>query len=454
MFSLKIKLICSSDSATRDSALAVLNEFNVRCSKIDKINDELMLLYCNTHQDVDRVFSSECIKKLKNIGYTPHEPPYLQANRSIIVKRLDKCIYDMPVDRMKIELESANNWMQVKTIYKFPNSKTIKITLIDQDMAQRAQSRGLFMFQLVVPATDISIEEYINMMVCYKCYEWDNHLASKCPKDDSYMICSLCSSTQHIFKNCESDIRLCVNCGGNHSTLSYACPVRKVKAKSFMSKNSNTNPVPSPNTVNPNKLYSHAVSSNNNILSGVDVGDKIVKASMCIMISSLMNHQVRSDYEKYLGSLLQMNDLPLIKLGNIKLPVTNLSNDLVIKKPDGDLCMNLGDYSKMNVVNSDIQDDVLLENSDVSTSSDSENVSTDNKVVSKNKLKSSKKRNKENLASKKNNAPKGKLLTASNHESPVAAAISKFSKLKYQTISKSVPHPNDQKYMLRKKEDH
>ena len=142
MASLKIKLKCNSTLATRDSVLKITNNFHIKCSRINKVNPDLLLMYCNSSKDVDLLFSDKCLSELKKVKCTPIVPPGLQATRTIIVRRLDAVIYDEDVDTIKCELERVNTWLVISSIFKFPNSRTIKITCKNQDMVSRALSQG------------------------------------------------------------------------------------------------------------------------------------------------------------------------------------------------------------------------------------------------------------------------------------------------------------------------
>ena len=122
-----------------------------------------------------------------------------------------------------------------------------------------------------------------------------------------------------------------------------------------------------------------------------------------------MNHHDRSTYEKYLQSLLQMNDLPSIKLGNIELPVTDLSS--MMRMADDKVRVNFSDLNKSQVK----EQDILIDNSDESSSCESEmnaeNSSPGVNEASKHQYKSSKKGKKGNSTTKKATKAIGSYLT-------------------------------------------
>ena len=68
--------------------IKMLCEYNIGCSKLLKVKDKVLLVFCNTSDDADRMFSKDCIAKLKTFDFDPIVPPDLQAKRSLIIKNL------------------------------------------------------------------------------------------------------------------------------------------------------------------------------------------------------------------------------------------------------------------------------------------------------------------------------------------------------------------------------
>lgn len=95
---LKVKIICTGPRAARDSLHKVMHTFKVQCSRANRVNAELLLLYCNSNRDIDLIFSHDCLTELKKIDCQPQIPTYLKAKRSIIIKRLDPLIYSQETD--------------------------------------------------------------------------------------------------------------------------------------------------------------------------------------------------------------------------------------------------------------------------------------------------------------------------------------------------------------------
>lgn len=414
MLNLKVKLRRGCASTTRDSVLNVLNSFNVKCSKIHAVDDDLFLIYCNTAHDVDLIFSPECGAKLDELKCVPQVPPGLEAKRSVIVRRLDNQVYSQNVLRIKAEIESKNTGFSLKTVYKFPKSKTLKLTFPNQDMVDRILSHGFVMFSLSISPVNISREEFINIITCFRCYQWNDHTSDKCKKPSSFKICSLCSSDQHTFRECKSVDKKCINCSGNHSTLSFACPRRREIAISLksavppkVSLSSKTNPGPS---------FASVVSSVVSQPTGGDLGENILKSSMCIIISA-MKHRDAAGFHRTMTKLLKLNGLPSFEMGDVEPPC--VVNSLTAAS-DADVSVLLDDDVDSH---DETMDDSL--NTEEMKSDGGDGEWTKSK---KRKRGGSAKKKKRMMVSSEQSVVRNAQDT--RNDSPVTAAINKFARLK------------------------
>lgn len=69
------------------------------------------------------------------------------------------------------------------------------------------------------------VQTYISPLIqCFKCFKF-NHSAKVCR---SKQMCSYCAGDHH-YKECVSDILVCINCGGGHLAVSRDCPIKKKK---------------------------------------------------------------------------------------------------------------------------------------------------------------------------------------------------------------------------------
>lgn len=317
----KIRVKCENFSTgLRSDILKILNNFNVRCSKLISASQSEFSVICHDNSDVDKIFSDECLLAVNALGCKPVMPLFLKAKRSVIIRRLDNYIYDSNTEAIVNELHSQNDWLSITDINKFPNSNFIKVTCKNQDMASRCLMDGLIMFQLYVSPRDIKEEEYFDVLVCYRCFTLNDHPTNFCDKSQDYVVCSLCSGLDHDFKTCPStNARKCINCAGSHSTLSFSCPTRKSAIKS-MKDAKQRGAVGS---------YANATGAPpgapdlSNVFSSIDwrvTRDMIVRSATCVMIASHRENTSPGCFDDVLNDLLIRNSLPKIDLGDLIAP--------------------------------------------------------------------------------------------------------------------------------------
>ena len=318
MANMRIKIRCNGASASRDSVLRVLCRNGVECSKLQRINSESLLLFCNSGSDIDKIFQDKCFLELQQSDCEPIFPADLKARRSIIIKSIDPFIYNHKEDGIKLELQKQNVWATVAEVFKFPNSKTVKVTFTEQSMVDKALDGGLLMFNLSITSCDIARERFIDIPICYRCYKWNDHKASECSKDPSYVICSICSSTDHNYKTCKSPIKKCINCCGNHATVSYSCQVRKTIARSLGSNKHHS----------PRILATHlgtdvaaSVKSGTPVQSACSMDVITSRSIMCVMVAALKQPKSSAEFESTINSLLTANNLPSFRLGMVSPPI-------------------------------------------------------------------------------------------------------------------------------------
>lgn len=110
--------------------------------------------------------------------------------------------------------------------FKFSNSHIMNMTFKQTDVAQKALASGLKLFHMRVPRYDVK-EEYIPLRTCFKCYVVEDHSSSECTNKQTYKICSECAEPGHLWQECISAVKRCVNCEGTNRTLASQCPKRK-----------------------------------------------------------------------------------------------------------------------------------------------------------------------------------------------------------------------------------
>ncbi|KAF9756170.1 hypothetical protein NGRA_3295 [Nosema granulosis] len=96
-------------------------------------------------------------------------------------------------------------------------------------MANRVIENGFLLFHCKITPSQIKREEYIDILMCFKCYKIENHTTKDCPTPD-IVVCSECTG-DHDYRNCPSLTKKCINCKGPHRTMAMSCPAKKEAIK-------------------------------------------------------------------------------------------------------------------------------------------------------------------------------------------------------------------------------
>ncbi len=187
----------------------------------------------NTETDGDRIFQKETKVDLEGHGFNPLMPAELKVKKSVIISKLDDVIYDREEEEIKDELTLKNTWMEneLDSIFKFPNSATIKLTFTQTSLAKKCTEKGIRAFNISIPHHEVKQETFIQINCCMRCYALEEHATRDCPKDSNFKLCSECSKEGHLWYECREKNKKCVNCKENHNTLAMKCPKRKMILK-------------------------------------------------------------------------------------------------------------------------------------------------------------------------------------------------------------------------------
>ena len=296
MFEIRLQL-CDAFSSSKVDILDVFNTFNIKCSNITIPTEKNeFMIYCNSSADVDLVFQEACMFALDALGCIPVLPPELKAKRTVILKSLDTYIYDLPLAEIVFELNKNNENLHVVDAYKFPNSRTVKITFSNENMASTCLENGLNIFIIHLSPNMMQREEFIQIPTCYRCFSLNTHSSNECKKETDYVICSKCAVIGHDSRYCSSNEFKCINCEGNHSTLSLSCPIRIaiIKTKRV---GSFSNVVKQNTPSLPMNFFKYDI-----------LKDSIVKSVVCHAVGR---------FAEALDNLQKLNNLPKFQLGNI-----------------------------------------------------------------------------------------------------------------------------------------
>lgn len=83
------------------------------------------------------------------------------------------------------------------------------------------------MFAMSISTHQTEQDTHVEIKSCMKCYKIEDHNTSECPKPQDYKICLECSEEGHIWRDCPSEIKKCINFKGDHRTLAMKCEQRK-----------------------------------------------------------------------------------------------------------------------------------------------------------------------------------------------------------------------------------
>jgi len=370
-----IKRINATIDVAKTDILKILSERNIRISSI-KNNNGLFHVYCDFDSDMDSFFSPECVSALERVNCLPVSPPQLLAKRTVLLHKLDPIITERNVNELRTEIERCNENVIVDEIFKFSNSTSIKLSLSTQKMASTVAERGLRLFHLVVPPRNIAMDRYISVDICFRCYQLDDHVSSNCPKDNNYVICSICSSTSHKFTECSASFKKCVNCKGAHSTLALSCPIRKkIIEKKRKETSTYAGRVRGNADIEPIFRSSKMASSNAN---GTSVCTKLLpsqdvinRSTMCVLIASIKEGEKKGSFQATLNELLRANGLSSFEMGSVEPPifsevikhvddVNDIRNAAAESSGSSVVLDNISDHNEPNSEKETKKDDIIL----------------------------------------------------------------------------------------------
>lgn len=315
MGKVKIKHQSPQDNSTKLKLLELVAPFNIKINALHSSRDAI-IVSTPSDFDSDELLSDKLTSPLEEHGFTAVLPPEVKASRSIICSKTDVMIYCHSEEEIATEIMRTNNWAKVIKVTKFGKSNLLKIQFEEIKMAQKALE-GIKLFHLCISSQQIEAEKYINITTCFKCYALDAHLTKNCPKPKDYKICSECSSTEHIWKNCSTQTKKCINCGGEHRTLAMKCQKRKQLVKTKMA-------TPQDSTIRPGTTYAQAThqsahnstsQTNNYSFSSIQQQDtKISEYMVLIMNAHLTEIAIPGSFNSTFEDSCKLNNLPIIKL--------------------------------------------------------------------------------------------------------------------------------------------
>jgi hypothetical protein len=145
--------------------------------------------------------------------------------------------------KFKKQLEDQNNMMGLKILGMKPLQRNPKenaelyslvIFVPKPEIANRAIKQGIYYNNERFPR----VEKYspqLQLIQCYKCNQLRHH-ASKCRS--LHPVCGNCSE-HHLTSECQSEIRKCALCKGDHGAAMPNCPIKKTEREHLTTRKRN-----------------------------------------------------------------------------------------------------------------------------------------------------------------------------------------------------------------------
>jgi hypothetical protein len=190
-------------------------------------------------QDIRLTLSTEQeAETLRNLKWDKHYKGLMakQTKYGIVVsgistKSIDPSILETP--KFKNQLEDQNNTIGLKILgMKLlqrnlkENAEQYKLVIFvpKPEIANRGIKQGIYYNKERFPR----VEKYspqLQLIQCYKCNQLKHH-ASKCRS--LHPVCGHCSE-HHLTSECQSEIRKCALCKGDHGAATPNCPIKKTE---------------------------------------------------------------------------------------------------------------------------------------------------------------------------------------------------------------------------------
>lgn len=310
----------------------VYGSLNIALTRLIDVENGYIAL-CQNDCDVDGLLSDKAAAELRGINLEARTPPHIAAQRSVICRRVDPWVGEHTDIELKNEFERVHPWVKIVEVIKFgTHTHVFKVVFRETKMAVKATEEGLLAFSVKLSPDQISREEFIDILMCFSCYKLDDHISKNCPSRDT-VICSECSAIGHKWNHCTSSVKRCINCRGNHRTMSMACPTKREIIANKKTENKNKE------SENTNKTYSdvakEVLRQKNETQTMLHVENNTpLDVLVCIMHAHVINIAVPGSFATELNSMLKANGIKEMKFpdnppsGKL-LNITNL-----MKKPE------------------------------------------------------------------------------------------------------------------------
>ena len=345
MQTIKIKCSCDGSQILWTKIMTLLSNYVIRPLKLVPCFGGY-IAHLNDIADCEKLLSDPVVKALQAMSCEPITPPIIRAKRTIVLHSVDSHILrDATSESLIEDLSRSNDWLTLDNVFKLKSQSSLKIVCDTHATAERCLREGLRLSYTFIPPRNISAETFIPISFCYKCYALDTHKAKDCPKPPDFKVCSLCSSQGHTFKECNSDSRRCVNCDGDHGTLSHSCPKRRDIVKRISAGDRKSVVLGSKSyATRSDKSYADAVQNFAAPNSHGATRCDLTRGTMCILLASFSESQRSGSFQECLSGLLAVNKLPSLELGTF----CPLSMEETLREDLGNFLRSFSKLSELN----------------------------------------------------------------------------------------------------------
>ena len=322
-------ICCDTTESNRIKILKVLKSSDIKCTKLIAITtkDNNTLFRVHVEEGFTKLFSTNITDLLSDVGQFI-EPRQNISGRTIVVKSVDQHLLSNYTTKELIDdIQAQHENIKVSNMLKFPNGKAFKIQLEDVSMANRLLQTGMFLKDIYIPPTVLSIEKSNLNKFCYRCYSRD-HLIHLCRKPQTYKICSTCSTIGHRYNECRNPTKCCITCNGSHHTLSNAC-----KQANNINKPSQAATYSTKISANP---PSHPINDPSQTPTPGITREDSFRGFMCLLYATNLQPETPEKFELTLNTLLKANSLPTFHTANLHIPISmSVSNKQGSNNPCG-----------------------------------------------------------------------------------------------------------------------
>ena len=263
---------------------------------------------------IEKLLTPKLKEVLRKDDFEVLTPPQFNANRTLVVKNVDSLITSVDPEDLKNDIERRNDWAKVTEVITIPNApKLLKIRFENASMNKTASEKGILIYNQSFPPSSVEREIFIQLTPCLKCYKYE-HRAEACPTPN-VTLCSECAANDHIYRNCRSEAKKCLNCNGNHRTFAAQCPVRKQliqeKKKAIRERSRSRSRSRSTH----GNTYAQAVQSgvNNREDSIYFNRTDYVKITSSITYAHIMEGVIPGSFHENVKEMFRLNGLPEVK---------------------------------------------------------------------------------------------------------------------------------------------